>query len=77
MAIGDRGERVCTVDRGADGGEEVERMNPCFMPDLFPDIFLPYHFWRFYDEYWWPFDYTYDDYGEGNTNRECPDGGME
>ncbi len=52
-------------------------MNPCFMPDLFPDIFLPYHFWRFYDEYWWPFDYTYDDYGEGNTNREYPDGGME
>ena len=49
----------------------VADMNsPCQMPELIYDIFLPYHFWRFYDEYEWPFDYTYDEYGEGNVNRE-------
>lgn len=49
-------------------------VNPCTMPDLFPDIFLPYHFWRNYDCYPWPQDYVYDEYGESGENREYPNG---
>lgn len=49
-------------------------VNPCTMPDLFPDIFFPYHFWRNYDCYPWPQDYVYDEYGESGENREYPNG---
>ena len=47
---------------------------PAQAPDLFMDIFLSYHFWRYYDTYPWPHDYAYDDYGDGGENREYPDG---